>query len=169
MKLSNLLLEANKRGYELFCDLDGVLCDFEKAFKAASGENLSFDQYANHYSLDQAWAIVDKEGVKFWAKMPWTPDGSQLWNAIKKYKPTILSAPSKHWSSTFGKKIWVKKNLGEVPAIYVPAKYKQKYAANNHILIDDYSRNIKQWIEKGGIGILHKNTNDTLSQLAQYL
>ena len=34
MKLSNLLLEANKRGYELFCDLDGVLCDFEKAFKA---------------------------------------------------------------------------------------------------------------------------------------
>jgi hypothetical protein len=45
---------------------------------------------------------------------------------------------------------------------------KQKYAALNGILIDDYEKNIAQWREAGGIGILHKNARETIKQLRRY-
>ena len=35
----------------------------------------------------------------------------------------------------------------------------------NAILIDDFASNIKRWEAAGGIGILHKNANDTIQQL----
>jgi hypothetical protein len=33
------------------------------------------------------------------------------------------------------------------------------------ILIDDNGRNIGQWLRRGGIGILHKNTESTIEVL----
>jgi hypothetical protein len=36
------------------------------------------------------------------------------------------------------------------------------------ILIDDRVDNVEQWRSQGGIGILHKNTADTIKQLQQY-
>ena len=42
---------------------------------------------------------------------------------------------------------------------------KQKYAAPNHILIDDRKSNIDQWVSRGGVGILHTSTADTIRQL----
>jgi hypothetical protein len=32
-------------------------------------------------------------------------------------------------------------------------------------LIDDYEKNIKEWVAKGGIGIRHINSMNTISQL----
>ena len=42
---------------------------------------------------------------------------------------------------------------------------KRKYAGPNCILIDDRDRNIEQWISSGGIGILHKDYDTTISEL----
>ena len=42
------------------------------------------------------------------------------------------------------------------------------YSGINKILIDDRPDNIEQWRSKGGIGILHTNTADTLKQLQAY-
>jgi len=36
-------------------------------------------------------------------------------------------------------------------------------------LIDDLPRNIDPWIEAGGIGILHKNTEDTIKKLKKII
>ena len=47
---------------------------------------------------------------------------------------------------------------------FLPEK-KQNYSGTNKILIDDRPDNIEQWRSKGGIGILHTNTADTLKQL----
>jgi hypothetical protein len=46
---------------------------------------------------------------------------------------------------------------------------KQNYAGSNRILIDDLESNIKEWEEKGGIGILHKNAITTLKILKNIL
>ena len=46
-------------------------------------------------------------------------------------------------------------------------KTKSNYAKENAILIDDFASNIKRWEAAGGIGILHKNANDTIQQLKQ--
>lgn len=168
IKLKPLVLEQTDTGYDIYCDLDGVLCDFNGAFKELSG-GIPFDIFIKKYDEQSGWDLIGKEGPMYWATLNWLKDGKELWKRIKRYDPIILSAPSQDPSSIVGKKIWVKKNLGHPKAIYVPAKEKQKYSNKNSILIDDYERNITQWVSHGGIGILHTSTASTLKQLGKYL
>ena len=96
--------------YKIYCDMDGVLCDFDRRFEQFGGMNPN--TYRNEKGDKKFWELInDKVGAQFWAKMPWMPEGKQLWEYIKKYKPTLLSAPSEDYSSRYGKKLWVKENL----------------------------------------------------------
>ncbi len=95
------------------------------------------------------------------------PDGKQLWDYIKQYNPSLLSAPSKEKSSRIGKRVWVKHNLPGVKLILANAVDKQKFSGENQILIDDREKNIEQWRSKGGIGILHISAADTIKQLKE--
>jgi hypothetical protein len=106
-------------------------------------------------------------GASFWIKLKWLPDGQTLWNYIKPFNPTLLSAPSQEESSRIGKRVWKKNNLPDTKMILTPAKFKQKYSGENKILIDDMERNIQQWRDKGGIGILHTSAADTIKQLKE--
>ena len=90
-----------------------------------------------------------------------------LFSYIKPFNPIILSAPSQEESSRIGKRVWKKNNLPDAKMILTPAKFKQKYAGENKILIDDMERNIQQWRDKGGIGILHTSAVDTIKQLKE--
>ena len=64
--------------------------------------------------------------------------------------------------------MWVSR-LGN-PKIHFRSKDKKREFANkNSILIDDLKSNIQEWKASGGIGILHKNTNSTISQLKDIL
>jgi uncharacterized protein YbaR (Trm112 family) len=65
---------------------------------------------------------------------------------------------------------WVRKHLGNVEHVYlVPREEKQKFAVNKdgtpNLLIDDYEKNIKEWVARGGIGVRHINSMNTISQL----
>jgi uncharacterized protein YbaR (Trm112 family) len=65
---------------------------------------------------------------------------------------------------------WIRKHLGNVEHVYlVPREEKQKFAVTSdgtpNLLIDDYEKNIKEWVAKGGIGIRHINSINTISQL----
>ena len=95
------------------------------------------------------------------------PDGKTLWSYIKKYKPHILSSPSRSQSSRVGKEAWVRINLPNSinKLLLYPRHEKQLFAAKNHILIDDLEKTIIEWREKGGIGIHHTSAIDTISQL----
>ena len=42
---------------------------------------------------------------------------------------------------------------------------KAAFAHKKAVLIDDYQDNIDNWVEAGGIGILHKTADDTIKQL----
>ncbi len=92
-------------------------------------------------------------------------DGKKYWSYIKKYKPTLLSSPSRGNSSILGKKQWVKNNLPTSKLILTSAKDKNKYATSNSILIDYYETNVEEWKGAGGIGILHTNIDSTIKQL----
>jgi hypothetical protein len=155
--------------YKIYCDMDGVLTDFDKRFKNSNPEKLSPAQYQTKYGNDKFWQLIDGEiGVKFWVGMPWMPDGKELWSYIEKYNPTLLSAPSKENESRLGKRLWVKNNIPGTKLILSAASKKQNYSGTNKILIDDRPDNIEQWRSKGGIGILHTNTQDTIKQLQAY-
>jgi hypothetical protein len=175
LKLTNIYKQLKEeeteptQEYSVFCDMDGVLTDFEKRFTSLNPEKLSPAQYQTKYGIEKFWSFIDEEnGVKFWVGMQWMKDGKELWEYIKKYNPTLLSAPSRNNESRLGKRLWVKNNLPGVKLILASADKKQNYSGRNKVLIDDRKDNIDQWRSQGGIGILHSNTQDTIKQLQAY-
>jgi len=153
----------------IYCDMDGVLCDFKKAAENVTGMPINKWMYANKF---EKWQPI-KDKTRFWHTLPWMPGGRQLWSFIDKYKPHILSA---YVEESFdpncipGKTYWAKTNLGLSPVRINLVKRVQKQnfakvAGQPAILIDDYEKNVRQFIEKGGIGIHHTNTSKTISQL----
>ena len=155
----------------IYCDLDGVLVNLMKG-----ANELILPLYPNV----KDWTEVDKEerwkvisGKKdFWKNLEFMPNGIRLWNFIKPYNPNILSAYSKRdVNSKRDKLLWVTKNLGRLPRkniLIVLRKDKKRFAVSDgtpNILIDDYDKNINEWKNAGGIGILHKSIPNTIGEL----
>ena len=163
VKLKELYEEVTQP-YVIYCDMDGVLVDFHKRFEGISG-GLTPNQYRKEHGMKGFWDIIKKDGVGFWAGMSWMPDGKKLWNFIKPYKPTLLSAPSIEKDSRLGKRLWVRNNLPGVKLILASKDKKPNYSGPNHILIDDYEPTIDLWKAQGGIGILHTSANSTIEEL----
>ena len=167
--LEEIGLYEEKNEYKLFVDMDGVLCDWEKAFVELGPEitkGLEGQEYEDKYGRDELWKIISDQGrLEFWSEMPWMKDGKDLWNYVKKFNPTILTTPAHNDYSEKGKRIWVARELGSnVPVIM--EKEKWKHADNKSILIDDYDKKINDWKQKGkGIGILHTSAVKTIQEL----
>ena len=161
MGLFKTMYEGKNVEYKVYVDLDGVLVNFKKAIEAIG---LKLDDLDNKPGM--AWSRIAKAGENFWAHAPWMKDGKELWDFVKKYNPTILSAPTTANSSKTGKRIWVKNELGQnIEVILCKKSEKQNYADEKSILIDDFDKNIDQWKSRGGIGILHTNAKDTIRKL----
>jgi hypothetical protein len=92
-------------------------------------------------------------------------DGKQLWDYIKKHNPKLLSAPSREESSKIGKYLWVKRNTPNTKLILRSANRKSDFSSPNNILIDDKESTILNWRDKGGIGIHHTSTPNTIKEL----
>lgn len=152
---------------QIYCDLDQVLVNLlAGANKVLAAKGLP--EFAKA-EKDVKWEAL-KTVPKFWANLDPMPDGLLLWRYIRQYDPIILSTPSRRMETSKPEKTeWVKKHLGRVKDILlVPREDKQKYAIMNgvpNLLIDDHSKNIQEWEAKGGIGIRHINTSNTISQL----
>ena len=150
--------------YTIYCDMDGVLVDFEKGYKELTNgitPPKTFDSKADF------WKPINDAGASFWANLDWMPDGKILWRYIKKYNPNLLSAPSWDPSSRVGKEAWVKMHIPNQykRLLLYPRSQKQLFAGENRILIDDMERTINEWNAKGGIGILHTSAAATIKQL----
>ena len=145
--------------YKIYCDMDGVLTDFESRFEPYSG--MHPQEYEKAKGIAAFWNLIDVEvGVKFWIGMDFMPQGKQLWDFIKPYRPDLLTSPSRDNNSRLGKNLWVKNNLNPKPkVIFAYSKDKQRYANENSILIDDKKSNINEWASKGGIAIRCKDGN----------
>jgi len=149
----------------LYVDLDSVLTDFDKQLADLLDKPLERGwDFGNDPKI---WKKIDDAGEEFWKSMPWMSDGHELWNAVKKYEPTILTAPSRHPSSTAGKKLWLKENLPNV--LYIIDHKKYTYAKDGYILIDDSEKHIKKWEDAGGTGILHKDAKSTIKKLEEIM
>jgi len=150
--------------YKIYCDMDGVLVDFESGYEKLTGIDLKGEYRPG---VEDFWKPIEQAGVKYWASLKWMPDGKQLWGYIKQYTPELLSAPSKSESSKIGKYVWVKNNLPGTKLILRYASRKKELANPESILIDDRQVNIDQWEAAGGIGILHTSADNTISQLKE--
>ena len=160
------LVEASKDDLpEIYCDLDEVLVDFLRgADVAVGGDFVKTDN-------DERWNKINQ--VKgFWANLGWKPNAKRLHDFIIRYDSHILSAfTGRDPTSKVGKMKWVKKNTGFKRANIhlVLRSQKQAYAKTKeekpNVLIDDYVKNIREWENKGGIGIHHTDVGKTINEL----
>jgi FMN phosphatase YigB (HAD superfamily) len=147
--------------YKIYCDMDGVLVDFDKGYLKLTGNQLG----GEHRSDTDFWDPINKAGYDFWINLDWMPDGKRLWKYIEKYNPQLLSAPSRQEDSRVAKLDWVYKELPNTHLILRSAKHKKDFAGPNCILIDDRIDNIQGWRDAGGIAIHHVSTKHTIDQL----
>lgn len=157
--------EAIDSPYKIYCDMDGVLCDFIKQWKKFYGEDAKAAKKLDKQKFDE---MLDNAPFEFWANMEWMPGSKRMWDIISKYGVTILSSPAESKASTDGKTAWVQKNMPGTPIIFEKSYNKQKHAAADAILIDDYKRNIDQWKAKGGIEIQYLDANQVIRDLAEW-
>ena len=168
--LSDLLLteEDFTPKYQIYCDMDGVLTDFETRFltllrtegpKYYSKELISKITRPKHFQKEEGdeefWKFIDQHiGLEFWSDMEWMPQGQLLWDFIQPYNPKLLTSPSKDNTSRLGKRLWVKNNLTPAPEVLFRfGDAKADFANENSILIDDKPSNLAAFTAADGIAI----------------
>ena len=134
----------------IFCDLDGVLVNFEE------GVHNKFGKHIDEIKPPLLWGVINKSNT-FFETLPWMPKGKELWNSIKQYHPIILTGvPGARENLKEQKLKWCQRELG--PDVYVITcltNDKPKYCLSNSILIDDRTNNLKAWNDMGGKFILY--------------
>jgi hypothetical protein len=176
-------LKEEEQKYEIYCDMDGVLADFEVgtveyitgALKSGKipklAEELGRD-YIVREDIRTSKAVRDymykelEHNAEFWENLPWMPNGKELWAAIAPHNPNILTTPM-GYGSEIGKQAWIDKNLNPPPQKVFMSRDKYNWANKNSILIDDWKKNTIPWEEHEGVAILHRDQNleKTLSVL----
>ena len=193
--LADLLLTENEQNptgkFKLYCDMDGVLCNFDEQFinklndkefggKHYRSEELKGISTPNDFEVkfgkEEFWKFIDEIcGKEFWSEMEWTPGGSQLWGVIGNLNTTLLTSPSRTMISRIGKRSWAKSHLTPSPEgiIFKYSLNKQEQAISDvakglePILIDDRRDIIDRWQDAGGIGIHHPKNGDPSQVIAR--
>ena len=162
MKLNEIVSDEQAKVH-MFVDMDGVICAFNAGVKKLTGKLPS--ELAKKDMWKAVYSIPD-----FFENLEWESDGRELWDAVKRFHPTILTGIPTSRDGKGQKERWCARELGpNVPVIVCPSKDKRLYAKTGYILIDDRNDNIESWISSGGTGILHRNTDDTLERLKNYV
>ena len=150
---------------EIYCDLDEVLVDFIRGANAAVGGEFA------RMDKGERWNIVNNT-KGFWKNLGWKPNAKRLYNFISTYDPHVLSAyTARDPSSKNGKMTWLKNHakFKKSHIHLVLRAQKKSYAKSRdgtpNVLIDDYSKNIKEWVAAGGYGIHHTDVGKTISEL----
>ena len=165
MKSLRELLEVNTEDLpDIYCDMDGVLCNFMKAADyAVGGDFVTTDSKERWMKINQTRG--------FWENLEWMPGAKRLYQKIMRYDPYILSAFSgRDPTSKNGKMKWLAKNTDfkKSNILLVMRSQKQKYATTNgkpNVLIDDYIKNINEWESKGGVGVHHTSVGKSIGEL----
>ena len=187
--------------YQIYCDMDGVLVDFlagaiKKMNDTINDKDHPLSELAEKVKLEIGQDFLElghltkgdprcvdcareymrpllENDEKFWADLPWMPEGKAIWNAVKDHNPLILTSPmdqNGHTGSIKGKEKWIKRELGlDINSRVIFSHDKYEYANEGGeptILIDDYDKNIRLFKEHGGITIHHLgNLSSTLKAL----
>jgi hypothetical protein len=151
---------------KIYVDMDGVLCNFEKryteryghiseevrrsTFKTNFKDFIETDQFATLEILDDAHHLIDVLDLYVIPKEILSSTAyEEVYESISLQKARWLATHNISWKQNF-----------------VPGKrHKYKWATPNSVIIDDTWSVIEDWRNAGGIGIHHKNTEQTLAEL----
>jgi len=151
----------------IYYDLDGVLADFVTPALALHDrlDLLEPGRWPKgRYSMEDAlgiskeafWRPIHNTGHIFWSLMPaydWMFELLEVARAKAK-RVAIISKPSEHPSSSFGKHIWINKYFGETFQDFSLTAMKADSARPGRLLIDDFDKNCDEWTAAGGEALL---------------
>jgi len=145
---------------KLYLDMDGVVADFNAYARKICKQEVTDDRWP-----EEEWNKI-KDNEHLYRDLDKTPEADELVEYCKQfakkygYELMFLTAIPRSndmpWSF-YDKVLWIQKYYGNIPVMFGPySKDKQKHAKPGDILIDDRTSNYNEWIEAGGIAILHK-------------
>lgn len=150
----------------LYLDMDGVICNFEKAYRAMWHE-FTFDRERFRE------AVMER---KIFRDLEWMPNGEAFIEGVRKlekdYKLNVemLTSTGTHRTDMkaegiLQKSAWLQQHgLLWKPNFVCAKPEKSQYAREGRtILIDDHEGCTKPFIEKGGIAFLHKDSDYKLT------
>ena len=157
---------------KLYLDMDGVLCNFEKRFTELYGKDALGSRDRKNFTTN--WPNFIMNGN--FESLEWFPGGKELLDFIQNetdWEVEILSSSGGekfHSEVAAQKVVWLCNNGIPYKANIVPGrKHKTAYATPETILIDDTEDIIVNFNAAGGLGILHKDINETLAKLRTLL
>lgn len=147
----------------VYVDMDGVLADFFGSALRVNNSNgtgypkgeYQIQKYLN-ISTNQFWENIDAAGEEFWFDLGMCNGAEELWQIVEPYNPIVLTSPSMQPHCVSGKLKWLQKVFGRDfrDYIFCPAQHKRLLANPNSILIEDGEKNIEQWENNRGFGLL---------------
>ena len=155
---------------KIYVDLDGVMANFEKAL---------VEQCGIHYwdrTKDKYWHVVDKV-PNFYYNMDVLPEAYIMFlKLLNEHGADVVEVltgapkPTNELATACDdKRRWVHDLINDSIVVNTIEGGRNKYKFlednPNAVLIDDYDRNIKLWIEHGGCGILHTDPHSTIAKL----
>lgn len=152
--------------------MDGVLCDFEKRFTELYGKDALGARDRKNFTTNWPNFIMDGN----FESLEWFSGGKELLDFIQNetdWEVEILSSSGGekfHSEVAAQKVVWLCDKGIPYKANIVPGrKHKTAYATPETILIDDTEDIIVNFNAAGGVGILHKDINETLAKLRTLL
>ncbi|CAJ1954450.1 unnamed protein product [Cylindrotheca closterium] len=177
---------SSSSSFHLYCDLDGVLVDFEGGFVDLTGKPTA------KIAKQTMWKHIVRANA-FFENLRWTKDGQVLWEAIKHLEPDILTGCPSHESSRTEKFNWCHQQLGvdRLHHVDMASGFRHHRSVNGNrrqegftniitcwsenkfrectragsILIDDRDDLRPAWEAAGGLFVHHTDAKNTLRQL----
>jgi hypothetical protein len=156
---------------KLFVDMDGVLADFEKRYRALFGAEPGENR---DVKFSERWRyFVDDDNFETLDLFPGSTDLLIYLESLKNVQIAILGSTggfADHNVIVQQKMKWLRYHDISFPAIFVPGKrYKRNYAEASSILIDDTPDIIDNFKKYGGAAILHKDVKVTIDYVEDWL
>jgi len=155
---------------KIYFDLDGVLADFDGGVYKLCGK---YPVKQSNGDDEFIWDAM-RSDEHFFANLEPIAGAVEMFNQLReKYgnRCEVLSAipqPFRNMPGSKEDKIhWCRRWLGEdvVLNLVYRAEKKNFCKGKEYILVDDYEKNIIEWEEAGGRGLLFKNPEDVMELL----
>ena len=126
--------------YKVYCDMDGVLVDFE------GGVRKLVQMPTSKLDKTTMWKHV-AQAKAFFEDLSWTSDGKELWNAIRHLRPDILTGVPSIQSSRREKYNWCRRELGlkDLHHVDMAAGYDEHESMNGHLPREGVTNVITCW------------------------